>query len=73
MRTTVIIPDDIIEEIQRMTAGSSMSGFIREAVVYRLDYLRHGVMAREMAEGYRAEAVDPSLDPEWNVIEAEGW
>jgi hypothetical protein len=28
-------------------------------------------LARELEEGYRAEAASPSLDPEWEAIEVE--
>jgi len=35
--------------------------------------LKRDRLAREMEEGYRAEAASPSLDPEWDVIEVEEW
>jgi hypothetical protein len=51
----------------------AVSGFVRDAVVDRLDALRREALAAEMEAGYRAEAEDPSLDPEWEAIETEGW
>ena len=29
-------------------------------------------LAQEMAEGYRSEAMELSLDPEWSGLEVEG-
>jgi Arc/MetJ-type ribon-helix-helix transcriptional regulator len=73
MRTTISIPNDIAERLQTHIGEGSMSGFIREAVEYRLDVLSRDVMVREMEAGYRAESEEASLDPEWNDIEVEGW
>ncbi len=73
MRTTISIPDDIAEKLQDHVGEGSLSGFIREAVEYRLDTLKREAMVREMDACYRAESEEPSLDPEWTDIEAEGW
>ncbi len=72
-RTTVVIPDDILKEVRKAAGGGSVSTFVREAVVYRLDRLRREALVREMAAGYDAEAASPSLDPEWHDTEVEGW
>ena len=73
MRTTISIPDDVAEKLRAHVGEGSLSGFIREAVEYRLSALRREAMVREMEAGYRAEAEEPSLDPEWTEIEVEGW
>jgi Arc/MetJ-type ribon-helix-helix transcriptional regulator len=73
MRTTISIPDDIAKKLQAHVGEGSLSGFIRQAVEYRLDALSRESMVREMEAGYRAEVEEPSLDPEWNDIEVEGW
>ena len=73
MRTTISIPTDTAERLREHVGGGSLSGFIREAIEYRLDALRREAMVRDMEMGYRAEAEEPSLDPEWNDIEVEGW
>lgn len=73
MRTTISIPDDIAEKLRVHIGEGSLSGFIREAVEYRLNALGREAMVREMDAGYRAEAEEPSLDPEWTDIEVEGW
>jgi hypothetical protein len=72
-RTTVVIPDDILDEVRRVAGESSVSGFVRDAVVYRLDAVKRELLVREMEAGYRAEAEEPSLDPEWQGVETEGW
>jgi len=73
MRTTISIPDDIAERLRAHVGDRSLSGFIRESVEYRLDALTREAMIREMEAGYRAEADEPSLDPEWADVEVEGW
>lgn len=73
MRTTISIPDDIAERLRTHVGDRSLSGFIRESVEYRLDALAREAMVREMEAGYRAEADEPSLDPEWADVEVEGW
>jgi Arc/MetJ-type ribon-helix-helix transcriptional regulator len=73
MRTTVSLPDDIAEKLRAHIGEGSLSGFIREAVEYRLRALGREAVVREMEAGYRAEAEGPSLDPEWADIEVEGW
>ncbi|HSN54341.1 MAG TPA: ribbon-helix-helix domain-containing protein [Candidatus Sulfomarinibacteraceae bacterium] len=73
MRTTISIPDDIAEKLRAHVGEGSLSEFIREAVESRLDALRREAVVREMDAGYRAEAEEPSLDPEWTDIEVEGW
>lgn len=38
----------------------------------RGDRVEHERLDREMEEGYRAEAEEPSLEPEWASVEVEG-
>jgi len=72
MRTTIIIPDDVIGEYRRLAGDIPLSRFVREAVRERLNRLKEKSLALEMAAGYQAEAETPSLDPEWYDIETEG-
>ena len=51
MRTTVIIPDVLIEDVER-PKREQLSG--------------------EMAEGYEAEAREPSLESGWENVEVDG-
>ena len=72
-RTTVVIPDEVLEEVRLVSGEGGVSGFVRDAVVYRLDTMKRERLVREMEAGYRAEAEEPSLDPEWQGVETEGW
>ncbi len=72
MRTTISIPENIATELRSHLGDNSLSGFIREAVVYRLDSLKREAMVRELEAGYRAESEEQSLDSEWSDIETEG-
>jgi Arc/MetJ family transcription regulator len=72
MRTTVVIPDAVVTEVRRLTGGTPLSAFVRESVERRVRDLQRQALLDEMAEGYRAEAECPSLDPAWAAIETEG-
>ena len=72
MRTTVTLPDDLAHDVQELAEGRSLSEFTREALRERVERLKRGRLARELEEGYRAEADDPSLDPRWSAVEIEG-
>jgi predicted transcriptional regulator len=71
MRTTVTLPDDLAREVQELAEGRSLSEFAREALRERVDRLKRNRLARELEEGYRAEAEEPSFDPEWSNVETE--
>jgi|GEM_PF-2944346 metal-responsive CopG/Arc/MetJ family transcriptional regulator len=73
MRTTIAIPENLYRELQPFTEGRSLSQFVREAIQSHVARLKAQALAREMAEGYRAEAEASSLDPDWTKIETEGW
>lgn len=72
MRTTVTIPDDLMQRIRRFSAGRSLSTLTREALAEKLARLERERLAGEMEEGYRLEANEPSLDPEWAACETDG-
>ena len=72
MRTTISIPDDLYSEARELAGGRPFSDFASEAIQERVLRLKRDKLAREMEEGYRAEAASPSLDPEWAGIEVEG-
>jgi len=73
MRTTIAIPDDLYRELQPHVEGRSFSQLVREALRGYLQRMKEEALAREMAEGYRAEAESPSLDSEWTAVETDGW
>lgn len=72
MRTTITLPDELVKEARELAHGRSLSEFAREALRERVALLRREQLAREMDEGYRTEAEEPSLDAEWSAIETEG-
>ncbi len=72
MRTTVVLPDVMVDEVRQQIGDRSLSGFVREAVRYRLEEIKRAALVREMEAGYRAEASTPSLDSAWTEIETEG-
>jgi Arc/MetJ-type ribon-helix-helix transcriptional regulator len=73
MRTTVIIPDEVVAEVREHVGEGSFGRFVRDAVEQRLAALRRESLVREMEEGYAAEAESHSLDDEWAGLETEGW
>jgi hypothetical protein len=72
MRTTISIPDELFTAVKEWTGAASFSEFTSEALRERVLQLQRSQLAREMTEGYRAEAEQPSLDPAWGAIEVEG-
>lgn len=72
MRTTITIPDELAQEAQALAGGRALSEFTREALRERVARLKREQLAREMEKGYRAEAEELSLDPEWQAVEVEG-
>lgn len=72
MRTTISIPDDIYAAAKEVLGARSFSELATEAIRNRIEQLKRERLAREMAEGYRAEAQSPSLDAEWAGVETEG-
>lgn len=72
MRTTISIPDDIYAAAKEVLGARSFSELAAEAIRGRVEQLKRERLAREMAEGYRTEAQNPSLDVEWFGVETEG-
>jgi hypothetical protein len=72
MRTTMTLPDELAREVRELTGGGSLSQFTRDALRERVQRLQRDRLVRELEDGYRAEAEDPSLDIEWSAVESEG-
>jgi predicted CopG family antitoxin len=71
VRTTISIPDEVYAEAREMMGSRPFSEFASEAIQDRVRRLKRERLAEEMAEGYRAEAEEPSLDREWFEVETE--
>jgi predicted CopG family antitoxin len=72
MRTTISIPDEVYSEARSIMGSRPFSEFASEAIQKRIQQLKRESLAREMSEGYYAEAESSSLDPEWSALETEG-
>ena len=72
MRTTISISGDIYAAAKEVLGTRSFSELATEAIRHRVEQLKRERLAREMAEGYRAEAQSPSLNAEWAGVETEG-
>jgi predicted CopG family antitoxin len=72
MRTTISIADSLYSEARNVAGERSFSDFASEAINERVLLLKRERLAQEMEDGYRSEAVAPSLDPDWSSFEAEG-
>ncbi len=72
MRTTVSIPEDLFLAAKPFVGKASFSHFMREALRQYVAWLEKERLAREMEEGYRAEAQSPSLDPIWSTVDGDG-
>jgi predicted CopG family antitoxin len=72
MRTTISIPDDVYAEAKQVLGSRPFSELAAEAIRARVQQLKKEHLARELADGYRAEAESSSLDPEWAGVETEG-
>lgn len=72
MRTTISIPDEVYSEARQIMGARPFSDFASEAIHVRVQQLKRERLAREMAEGYEAEARKSSLDSEWAEVETEG-
>ncbi len=49
-RTTLVIPDDILEEVRNVAGEGSVSGFVRKAVVDRLERIKSETISREQLQ-----------------------
>ena len=72
MRTTISLPDELVERARKAAGGRSFSRFAREALTEKVAQLERERVALQMEEGYQHEAVEPSLDPEWASVETDG-
>ena len=71
MRIRLSIPDDLFSEAQRLAGERSFSEFTSAAIRSKIEQIKREFLAREMEEGYDAEAKRPSLDPDWKCVEVE--
>jgi predicted CopG family antitoxin len=72
MRTTISIDDALYSEAKDLAGGRSFNDFASEAIQERVVRLKRRKLEQEMEQGYQAEALSSSLEPEWSSFEVEG-
>ncbi len=72
MRTTISLPDEVYDAAKELAGSRPFSDFASEAIQARVIEAQRERFAREMEEGYRAEAISSSLEPEWGQVEVDG-
>jgi len=72
MRTTISIPDEVYAQAKEVLGGRPFSELATEAIRARVEQLKREHLARDLADGYRAEAESSSLDSAWTAVETEG-
>lgn len=73
MQATVVLPDPLAEEAKALAGAAGLSQLIVEAVQHYVLQLQNQQLGRLMAEGYQAEAENPSLDADWTAVELDAW
>ena len=51
----------------------SLRDFARDVIQDDVERLNRAKLLMKMEEGYRKEAANPSLDPDWYETETDGW
>lgn len=73
-RLNIVLPDDLVKEIDQVAGRRKRSEFIAESVKLRIHDLEQDRLQREMAEGYRAtRQEDGELTKEFQAADVEGW
>ncbi len=73
-RVNIVLPDDLIREIDQVAGRRKRSQFIADAVKRRIVDLEKDRLRKLMAEGYRATRhEDEKLTKEFEALNLEGW
>jgi metal-responsive CopG/Arc/MetJ family transcriptional regulator len=73
-RLNIVLPDDLVREIDQVAGRRKRSQFIADAVKRRIIDLEKDRLQREMAEGYRAARLEEDeLMKEFEAADLEGW
>lgn len=72
MRTTISLPDELYTEAKKLAGSRPFSEFASHALQARISQLKRKSLARDMEEGYRAEAETLSLEAGWSEVEVDG-
>lgn len=73
-RLNIVLPDDLVRQIDQVAGRRKRSQFIADAVKRRIIDLEKERLQREMAEGYRAARLEEDeLMKEFEAADLEGW
>jgi len=73
-RLNIVLPDDLIKEIDLIAGRRKRSRFIADAIKRRILDLEKDELQREMAAGYRATRhEEEELREEFEAADLEGW
>ena len=74
VRMNITIPDELAEQIDKLTPHRRRSQFIAEALKQRIERMQNERLQKSLEEGYKArKAESHSMAKEFEVVDLEGW
>ena len=74
VRMNITIPEELVEELDKLTPPRTRSQFIAEALKRKIEKLRSEELQKSLEEGYKdRRAENQSMAKEFEVADLEGW
>ena len=74
VRMNITIPEELANQLNKLTDPRKKSQFIAEALRQRIERLRYEELQRALEEGYKARKQESHfIAKEFEVIDLEGW
>ena len=74
VRMNITIPEELAEEMDKLTPPRTRSQFIAEALKRKIEKIRSEELQKSLEEGYKARrAENQSMAKEFEVADLEGW
>jgi metal-responsive CopG/Arc/MetJ family transcriptional regulator len=74
VRMNITIPEELVEQLDRLTEPRKKSEFIAEALRQRIEKIHHEELQNTLEEGYKARKREShSIAKEFEAIDLEGW
>jgi len=74
VRMNITIPDELAEQIDKLTLPRRRSQFIAEASKQRIERMQNERLQKSLEEGYKArKAESHPMAKEFEVVNLEGW
>jgi metal-responsive CopG/Arc/MetJ family transcriptional regulator len=74
VKLNITLPEDIADELDRLTKKREKSRFISEAISARIGEIKQKKLEQELEEGYKETAQEATgLLEEFEVTDLEGW